>query len=260
MTSPRLSVMLWQVPSTSEDLRELGMRYLDPREMALLSPRASSKRWAEFIAGRIAARAAVAHLLEVSPSSQAFLILREGEGPTGCPLVVLTSPARVPRVSISHADGLAVAAACFEGIGVDLASIEAHERCFVEDTFSSRELSRWAEFLGSLRTSALTLTTAFAAKEAAMKWLGTGFALPLRAIEVLPVGGGSVECPPSFPVPALEFPVVLIEQSEASTRPLSARFARIDNRVVVLLLDPSSPIDLLRAAAATMVNGSNGAQ
>ncbi len=236
MKPPPLCTALQQVPSLSEDLNELAARKLSPKEISLLSPRSSLKRRAEFIAGRIAARTSVARLLGHLPTSSTFQILREGDGPTGCPLVTLAGGGAAPHVSISHADGLAVAAACFSGVGLDLASIQTHEQSFVEDTFSPQELTQWAKWLGSDRTSALTLTSAFAAKEAALKWLGTGFALPLRAIEIVPIGFGLTEHPASFPVETLVFPVALIEQGFERPQILSGRFACLRDRISIAVV------------------------
>jgi phosphopantetheinyl transferase len=249
-----LCTVLQRVPSVSEDLDQLAARHLEPLETALISTRSSPKRRAEFIAGRIAARAAVSRLLGQLPSSSSFLILREGVGPTGCPIVAMTGDsdaAATPHVSISHADGLAVAAACFGRVGIDLASVQAQKHSFVDDTFSTQEITQWAAWLHSERTSALTITTAFAAKEAALKWLGTGFALPLRAIEILPTSVGVDVSSAAFPVPTLVFRVTLIERGKEHPRTLSGRFARIDDRILIWIVVQGPPIYAASSLIAT---------
>lgn len=240
MTFIPLCVALQQVPSASEEQHHLAMCRLQPEEISLIPPRATPKRRAEFTAGRVAARTAVSRLLGDLPSSSSILILREGMGPTGRPIVVLTGGTDVPRtphVSISHADGLAVAAASFGNIGIDVASIQSQERSFVDDTFSPMELARWADWLRSEKYSALTITTAFAAKEAALKWLGTGFALPLRAIEIRPVDAGIEEEPASFPTPNSLFRVTVIERDSDDSRILTCRFAQMEDKISILLVN-----------------------
>jgi 4'-phosphopantetheinyl transferase EntD len=174
------------VPTSVEDARALAAQHLLPEELALLSPRAAPKRIAEFVAGRVAARRAVARLSGQDARSPLFRILREGEGPTGLPTVVTSAPGASLHVSISHADGLAIAAAAYCRIGIDLATIQPQAQSFLDETFSPRELGQWAAWLQSDPNSPLTVTTAFAAKEAALKWLGTGFGMALRGIEVCP--------------------------------------------------------------------------
>jgi phosphopantetheinyl transferase len=236
--NPRfLSIQVQAVPADAAAIDALAARCLDPREVALISPRSTPKRRAEFIAGRVAARAAVSHLIGLSPSSSSFLILREGTGPTGRPTVVLPPGHSALNVSISHAERLAIAAASSGRVGLDLVSVQTQERSFLEDAFSPLELTRWAAWLRSETTSALAISTAFAAKEAALKWLGTGFALPLRAIEILPAGIGSEEHPAPFPAPTLAFPVSLIERDSGESRSLTGRFACIDGLISILLTD-----------------------
>ncbi|HEY5956810.1 MAG TPA: 4'-phosphopantetheinyl transferase superfamily protein [Polyangiaceae bacterium] len=210
--------------------------YLHPTERALVSTRMTPKRLAEFIAGRLAARTAVRHLLGEQAIETFPRILREGNGPTGCPRVVTEASDLDLGVSISHTDGVAIAAACFGRIGLDLATIETQSRCFVEDTFSSRELILWAAWLRLHCTSALALTTAFAAKEAALKWLGTGFGLPLRAIEILPDGAGVDEFPATFPDSNVIFPARLIERGRRHPQLLTGRLAHFGAKVSVLFV------------------------
>ena len=246
MNPTSLCVAVQQVSSLSEDLHDLAASNLQPEEIALISSRSAPKRCAEFIAGRIAARAAVSRLLGQPPSASFFLILREGDGSTGRPIVAIRgecNAAATPHVSISHADGLAIAAACFARVGIDLASLQTQSQSFIEDAFSPPELTQWAAWLRSDRTSALTVTTAFAAKEAALKWLGTGFALPLRAIEIVPVDVGVNEAPASFPAATLVYSARLIEHGKAAPRLLSGRFARIDDKISVVLAEAGSLTD-----------------
>src|SRR4051794_5710196 len=102
-------VVVERRPVSIEDLAAL-----DRRETAELSTRATARRRADFATGRLCARRAVARLLHASPESLA--VLRSADGVP----VVAGTPAltRVPvHVSISHADGFAMAAASRVPVG-----------------------------------------------------------------------------------------------------------------------------------------------
>jgi hypothetical protein len=88
--------------------------------------------------------------------------------------------------------------------------------------------------------SALTLTTAFAAKEAALKWLGTGFGTPLRAVEVLPKGCRRDERPSPFAVPTSIFTVELLNREGDRACALSGRIACIEGSIALVLVDEHS--------------------
>ncbi len=156
---------------------------LDPRERALLGPNATAKRRSEFAAGRAAARAALHRLL--GERALGAVILRDEArrpaalGADGAPLAI---------VSITHAAGLAAAAAAGSPIGLDIVAIEPVERSFRDDAFLPGETEAWSAWLGSDDPS-LAACAAFAAKEAALKWLGTGLSIPLLALRATPCGG-----------------------------------------------------------------------
>jgi phosphopantetheinyl transferase len=233
MSSHPVVTAMQPVPASSDELYDMAAHRLDPRELALVSDRCTQKRLADFVAGRVAARKAVSQLLRDVGSVSDFLVLREGNGPTGRPRVELTGRGAAPYVSISHADGLAIAAASFARIGVDLATIADQDRSFVEETFSAHELDEWAAWLNSPRTSAMTVTSAFAAKEAALKWLGTGFGQPLRSIEIVPAEKGTRDRTSSFPGQTTCFAACLIDCGLFSRRFLSGRHWHSEDRVSV---------------------------
>lgn len=160
-----------------------------PAERALLGGAATPKRRAELTAGRIAARAALGRL--IGPEGAGAAILRDDAGGTARPVAISARGARLPvHVSITHADGLAAAAAATEPIGVDLVALEPLGEAFAEEAFSADELAAWERWLGDARGSPRAACVAFAAKEAASKWLATGLTVPLRAIAVAPAGSG----------------------------------------------------------------------
>jgi phosphopantetheinyl transferase len=155
-------------------------------ERALLGARATPRRRAEFAAGRAAARAALARLL--GPAARRCVVLREAGAGTA-PVAVGSEGARLPaHVSITHAAGIAVALAGTERLGVDLVQVEPLDRAFREEAFAPDELAAWEAFTGDRAGGDRAACAAFAAKEVAVKWLGTGLGLPLLAVRATPAG------------------------------------------------------------------------
>jgi phosphopantetheinyl transferase (holo-ACP synthase) len=147
--------------------------------------------------------------------------------------VVTSDASLVPQVSISHADGVAVAAASFARIGIDIATIEHQQASFIDETFCDNELAAWAAWLRAEPTSPLTVTTAFAVKEAALKWLGTGFGTPLRAIQIVPVESSSDRnaARGSYSTPLLRG--TLTDRSQRSPRAVSLTHSRMGAMVLM---------------------------
>lgn len=90
----------------------------------------------------------------------------------------------ISSISLSHSNGLAMAAATipgtFEGLGIDLEKVEVRSEAWVQDYFTEEEIhaagdssSRWIE-----------LTRMWCLKEAALKAIGTGLRFDLRDINV----------------------------------------------------------------------------
>jgi 4'-phosphopantetheinyl transferase EntD len=158
-------------------------------ERALLGARATPKRRAEFAAGRSAARAAVVRLL--GRAARGCVVLRES-GPGTAPVAVGTAGSPLPaHVSITHAAGFAVALAGTERLGVDLVKVEPLGREFRDEAFAPGELAAWEAFTGDGAGGDRAACAAFAAKEVALKWLGTGLGLPLLAVRAAPAGAAA---------------------------------------------------------------------
>jgi 4'-phosphopantetheinyl transferase EntD len=155
---------------------------LPVREREALGPRATTKRCADFAAGRRAARAALALLVG---DTQALTIERTRAGEhLGEPIVTGMSPA--PCVSITHADDTALAVASWQRVGIDVTHVvPLRERgdAFVAEAFVAGELNAW---LALDLDRPLAIARAFAAKEAVLKWRGVGFGEALLAFAVLP--------------------------------------------------------------------------
>jgi 4'-phosphopantetheinyl transferase len=165
-----------------------GLDALEPIEQALLSPRATSKRRDEFVAGRLAAHEALEQLHQRSPGlGSAFAVLAETGERQGCPKVVdahLRSLAI--HVSISHCESLAIAVAAGVQVGIDLVRVEPQPARFAEEAFDPRELASWSVALDLDPNHPEVLAHGFAAKEALVKWIGRGFGLALREVTTIP--------------------------------------------------------------------------
>jgi 4'-phosphopantetheinyl transferase EntD len=179
------------VPVPPAPAREAWERaHLSAAEAALLGERAAEKRRAEFVAGRLAAKAAAALLLGPPFRREDVVILRDGEGPTGPPRVTLScgEPSGIDA-SISHADRLAVAAASRCAVGVDLVAVEDHGPAFETEAFAPGELEAWCSFLGATSSRPASIAIAFGAKEAALKWSRRGLTVPLHEVTFRPATG-----------------------------------------------------------------------
>jgi 4'-phosphopantetheinyl transferase EntD len=173
---------------TSWIVREtLARRWLAARELTMLSRRAVEKRRNEFVAGRLAAKTAAARLRGMPITRDVVhTLVADGEN-AGQPIAVEASGARMQDVylSITHSNSVAIAAAATKPIGIDLAPVEPRARSFDEDAFLDGELDGWHQLLGA-STAERVRAVAFAAKEAALKWLGVGLRVGLHDIRVSP--------------------------------------------------------------------------
>ncbi len=157
---------------------------LPAAERALLSSAATAKRRAEFVAGRCAARAAVARVLG---HDRCAAVIRDAAARTARPVAVDRDGAPLPAfVSITHAGGVAAAAAARRPLGIDLVEVEPLEAAFRADAFWPDELAAWERATGDVPGGRLGSCAAFGAKEAIVKWLGTGLEVPLLGIRARP--------------------------------------------------------------------------
>ncbi|MGC3999551.1 MAG: 4'-phosphopantetheinyl transferase superfamily protein [Anaeromyxobacter sp.] len=210
-------------------VHDAALTDLDERERAALLPGAVPKRRAEYAAGRRAARAALARFL--GQAAEGTAVVPAGAG-GGKPLVIDASgaPLADAHLSITHAAGLAAAAVAPRPIGLDLVTLEPLEEAFREEAFEPGEIARWEAWIGAAQGSVQGPCVAFAAKEAVLKWLGTGLELPLRAVRVEPAGPGT----PTLlgdAVAALSMPVRV--ESPRGTALLEGWIAASPRRVMV---------------------------
>lgn len=154
----------------------LGEGSDDVPELDRLSPRALPAKRASFVAGRRAARRALERRWGELPAK-----LRIDADDAGRPLVWVDGERSPTCVSISHAGGIAIAAASDAPLGIDLIELEDLPSAMDEDVFAPGELTG---FVSALSVPMDARCLAFAAKECALKWLGIGMAVPLRSVRV----------------------------------------------------------------------------
>jgi 4'-phosphopantetheinyl transferase EntD len=152
-------------------------RYLHPRERALAAALRIDKRRVDFIAGRVAAKRALARAADV--------YILPDEGPrAGVPIPRDASGTPLAEsLSITHGAGWACAAARPGApIGLDIERIEPRPASFLAEAFAPDELGLWSQALARAAADPLTVTVAWCAKEALLKRAGVGLRLALPAI------------------------------------------------------------------------------
>ena len=150
------------------------------REVAQLCNRGTPKRQAERVAGRVAAKRAIAELTGAKFSQIEIHNLDSGEP------VATIDGAVGPNITISHSGEMAVAAAHPNlRIGIDLEHIEQRHPSFQEEWFCAQELKLIAG-------DPEKLTLAWAAKEAVLKSIGQGMASNPREIAIRTIDAGKL--------------------------------------------------------------------
>jgi phosphopantetheine--protein transferase-like protein len=151
--------------------------WLTSRELTNLRARGTQRRIADRIAGRIAAKRALANhgldpkQFEIENNQAGAPILRPDIG---------------LHLSISHTDGVGVAILSSAPIGIDAEPITERTPAFLAEWFTEQERVLLAQ-------DPTRITLAWCAKEATMKTLGKGMALHPQQIEVTAIGPDSVE-------------------------------------------------------------------
>jgi len=155
--------------------------WLRPDEQADLARRGTAKRVRDRVAGRMAAKRALAELTGVPP-----LEMRIHSAPSGEPIASVPGHPNV-RVSVSHREGHAVAVAVDSGrVGVDLEAVEERAPSFATTWFSAAE----RQLLG---TDPQRQTVAWCVKEAVLKALGTGMAISPHDVQVTSLGAATAD-------------------------------------------------------------------
>jgi malonyl CoA-acyl carrier protein transacylase len=149
-----------------------------------------AKRADDWRAGRLAAKKAA---VETHPGLGPLDVEVRADPETGRPRLHLEGQESALWLSITHREGLAIAALSPGPVGIDLETVQDRERSFLEEAFNVHELKGLLD-AADPRTDAACL---WAAKEAALKRAGVGLKADLRAHTVTPdgEGGASVSGP-----------------------------------------------------------------
>ncbi|MFH0824452.1 MAG: 4'-phosphopantetheinyl transferase superfamily protein, partial [Pseudomonadota bacterium] len=200
-------IVLVEAVERARDQRpeEFITRLLTEEEANEYAEKKVPKRANEWIAGRVAAKTAV--LSAIAGSVQGYD--GNGNAPLGSTIRIVTDGNRKPiaeltdrpgeavaAVSISHSNGVAMAAAStepgFVGLGVDVEKVEERADSWVQDYFTGEEIA----IAGRSDDRPRTLTAIWALKEAALKAIGTGLAFDMKDIrisELKPDGHATLE-------------------------------------------------------------------
>ena len=162
-------------------------RLLHEKEVEELATKATPKRAAEWLAGRAALKRIVRRVASVegrqAPEEKRIRIVQDANGKPSAEISGIPAD-KAPDLSLSHSNGLAMAAAAvrgsFTGIGIDLEKIEVRSDSWVRDYFTDEEIRS----AGNTDNRWLELTKRWCLKEAALKAMGTGLRFDLRDINV----------------------------------------------------------------------------
>ena len=157
--------------------RPRKLQWLSPYERERAAAMAIPWRREDFLLGRWAAKRLLSTVLgcEAGPS------LEVRAAPSGRPEAFLDGHPLRLTISLSHREGLALAAVDDAGspVGADLEAVEPRSDAFVRDYFTRREIAAVAAGQRDLLANLI-----WSAKESALKALGAGLTLDTRAVEV----------------------------------------------------------------------------
>lgn len=168
--------------------------WLSKDDLAALERLAVPKKRRERLAGRLAARGALAAMWPELALERLPAIAVTSDGPrAGQPYVILPDPwppgrepgAAPPCISISHAGDGALAAASSLPLGVDVDVVAPRDPGFLALAFTDAERSALpALAMDWALTAEGALALCWSAKEAVLKYLGAGLRAPLQGVEL----------------------------------------------------------------------------
>ncbi|MGB0651660.1 MAG: SDR family NAD(P)-dependent oxidoreductase [Thermoplasmatota archaeon] len=181
---PELDGLAFAAVPVAEAIDATALSFTDA-ERAHLATLTVPKRAAEWAAGRLAVKEVARR---VEPALDPTDIWAEADE-NGRPHLVIAGNRAPVHLSITHRDGLAIAALSESPLGIDLETIEAKPASFHEEAFNADERAA----LGRSAQPDVEAVCLWAAKEAAFKQAGTGLAASLREHTVRADGqGGAV--------------------------------------------------------------------
>lgn len=146
------------------------------------------KRRNEWFNGRIGAKS-LYHSLGRKSCRLQWNEIEVFNEPNGMPYFQVKGERLQDSVTISHRDQFAFCGFSAQPglIGADMELIEARDRVFVEDFFTSEEVRQVNSLSAPLRDTYITLI--WSVKEAMLKALGQGLRLDTRTVELVNLGG-----------------------------------------------------------------------
>ena len=173
--------------------------HVSPDDLAAYERQRSEQRRAEWLAARVAAKTLSARWLHarfgVRPPANQLLIRKDSHG---APFMTLRGPwaeklpsDAVPALSLSHSDGVAIAALAMDAairVGIDIEKIAARPEGFADTWLDKQErrLTILDDHGGAVDDDA-RLTALWCLKEATTKALGLGFHLSVSEVVVTSV-------------------------------------------------------------------------
>jgi phosphopantetheine--protein transferase-like protein len=182
-----------QGPAAQDRLADI----LDDEEAQEHAGKTVPKRAGEWLAGRTALKKSVGRLLATADGQAPVLknirIVPNDQGKPAAELSHRPGIA-VAELSLSHSNGLAIAAAAapgdFVGLGVDLEKVAPRNEAWIADYFTEEEIRA----AGDDNARWLELTRMWCLKEAALKAMGTGLRFDLRNINVVSMDRSGRAC------------------------------------------------------------------
>lgn len=151
--------------------RPRSLSFLAPGEAARAEAMRIPKRREDFLLGRWAAKRLIAPVVGCEARD-----VEVRAAPSGRPVAFVRDVPQPFCLSISHRDGLALAAMDDAPVGADLERVEPRSEAFVRDWFTPREIEDAA---GDLFVNLI-----WSAKESALKALGVGLHADTRSVEI----------------------------------------------------------------------------
>lgn len=166
---------------------EKVLQFLTPEEIEEAKLKSTLKRQKEWLSGRIALKKSVGQLLAERGTNHAqasdIRIFQDNLGKPFAELITGDN-ATIGSLSLSHSNGLAMAAAAaagnFWGLGIDVEKVEQRTESWVNDYFDESEI----QLAENGPQKWLTLNSIWALKEAVLKALGVGLRYDLKDIVV----------------------------------------------------------------------------
>lgn len=167
--------------------------WLSPEERTRYDGMRFPKRRMEWLLGRLTAKTLLTRCLPELVKVP-FDRITIGNHAEGAPFVSIEGLSKPIQLSISHREGMAVAALSMNtevSLGVDLEWVEDHPKSFYEDFFTTGELGIMAGMPADRQAWVGTLI--WSAKEAVLKALGKGLRLDTRSVDITGVARTTVD-------------------------------------------------------------------